>query len=152
MSRRDRALAAASAIAGVAGIGVSAYLTVVHYSALPLACPTGGVIGCERILASPYGVIAGSVLPTSTAGIVWFAISAALAIGQLAGRDSQLVLRIHLVWSAIGLAIVLYLVFIEIVALGAICVWCTAAHVLVLVTFLAVLTRIQTAATQRLRD
>jgi uncharacterized membrane protein len=91
-------------------------------------------------------------LPTSTAGIVWFAISAALAIGQLAGRDSQLVLRIHLVWSAIGLATVLYLVFIEIVALGAICVWCTAAHVLVLVTFLAVLTRIQTAGTQRLRD
>lgn len=130
---------------------MSVYLTVVHYSALPLACPTGGAIGCERVLASPYAVIAGSGLPTSTAGIVWFAISAALAVLQLAGHDSRLIRRTHLVWSAIGLATVLYLVFIEIVALGAICVWCTSAHALVLLTFLIALSRWQTASPARLR-
>jgi uncharacterized membrane protein len=151
MSRSDRALAGAAALAGVAGVGVSIYLTVVHYSALPLACPTGGAIGCERVLASPYGVIAGSGLPTSSAGIAWFTISAALAMMPLAGHDSQLIRRLHLVWSAIGLATVLYLVFIEIVALGAICVWCTSAHVLVLLTFLIALSRWQTSSPARLR-
>jgi uncharacterized membrane protein len=33
----------------------------------------------------------------------------------------------------------LYLVYVEIVQLGAICVWCSAAHLLVLLIFLIVL-------------
>jgi uncharacterized membrane protein len=36
---------------------------------------------------------------------------------------------------------VLYLVFIEIVRIGAICVWCTAAHILVLGIFLVAVSR-----------
>jgi uncharacterized membrane protein len=48
--------------------------------------------------------------------------------------------RVQLAWSAIGILTVLYLVFIEIVRLGAICLWCTAAHVLVLATFLIAVT------------
>jgi uncharacterized membrane protein len=38
------------------------------------------------------------------------------------------------------MAVVLYLVFIEIVKLGAICLWCTVAHVLVLLIFLIAVT------------
>jgi uncharacterized membrane protein len=36
---------------------------------------------------------------------------------------------------------VLFLVYVEIVQLGAICIWCSAAHVLVVLTFLIVLPR-----------
>jgi len=43
------------------------------------------------------------------------------------------------VWSALGLATVLYLVFIEIVRLGVICLWCTASHVLVVAIVLIAL-------------
>jgi uncharacterized membrane protein len=124
--------------AGVAGLGVSIYLTVVHYTSIPLACPATGLINCEQVLSSPFGVIAGSGIPTSATGIVWFAVSALFAAGRLAGRAE--LARVQLAWSSLGLLTVLFLVYIEIVLLGAICIWCTTAHVLVLLIFLISLT------------
>jgi uncharacterized membrane protein len=120
--------------ASVAGVGVSIYLTVVHYSSIPLACPATAQINCEQVLSSAYGVIGGSAVPTSAAGIVWFAASALLAAGRLGGRTE--LARPQLVWSALGLLTVLFLIYVEIVQLGAVCVWCSAAHVLVLLIFL----------------
>jgi uncharacterized membrane protein len=120
--------------ASLAGLGVSIYLTLVHFSSVPLACPATAQINCEQVLSSAYGVIGGSGVPTSAAGIVWFAVSALLAAGLLSGR-AQLA-RPQLAWSALGLLTVLLLVYVEIVQLGAICVWCSAAHVLVLLIFL----------------
>ncbi len=131
---RLQALALAAALAG---LGISIYLTVVHYSAIAPACPANAVVNCEQVLSSPYGVIAGSSVPTSAAGIAWFAVSALLAAGLLAGR-AQLA-RWELAWSAVGLVTVLFLVFVEIVQLGVICIWCTAAHVLVVLIFLIAL-------------
>ena len=145
MNRRDRILLAAAAVAGVAGIGISAYLTVVHYSALPLVCSTNGLVSCERVLSSPYATIAGSGLPTSAAGMIWFSVSAVLAAAQLRGLRGPAILRWHLLWSALGLATVIYLVFLEIVQLGALCIWCSSAHALVMATFLIALTRMQAA-------
>jgi uncharacterized membrane protein len=127
-------------LASLAGLGVSVYLTVVHYSTIPLACPTGAVLSCEQVLSSRFAVIGGSGLPTSAAGIAWFTISAGLAIAVLRTSRPRL-RRIQLAWSAIGLATVVYLLFVEIVQLGAICLWCTAAHVLVLLIFLIALPR-----------
>jgi uncharacterized membrane protein len=117
--------------AGLAGLGISVYLTAVHYAGVPLACPANGTISCEAVLSSRYAIIAGTNLPTSAAGIVWFAVSMLLWI-----RPSG---RIQLAWSTAGLAAVLSLVFVEIVLVGAICIWCTAAHVLVLLIFLVAL-------------
>lgn len=138
-------LLAAAALAGVAGIAISAYLTVVHYSELPLVCSTTALISCERVLSSPYAIIAGSGLPTSAAGIIWFSVSALLAAAQLRGLRGPAIVRWHLLWSAVGLATVIYLVFLEIVQLGALCIWCSSAHALVVVTFLIALTRLQAA-------
>lgn len=112
----------------LAGVGVSIYLTALHYSGFAPACPATGVVNCEAVLTSPYAVIAGTSVPTSAAGIAWFAISAVLWLRPYG--------RLQLAWSAVGLATVLYLVFVEIVRLGAICLWCTAAHVLVLALLL----------------
>lgn len=124
--------------AGLAGLGVSIYLTVVHYAAVPLACPVDAVVNCEQVLSSPYGVIGGSGVPTSAAGIVWFGVSILVAAGLVAGRQG--LGPIQLAWSALGLLTVLFLVYLEIVQLGAICVWCSAAHILVLAIFLVALT------------
>ncbi len=124
-------------VAGVGGVGVSIYLTAVHYAGFALACPAGALINCEQVLSSPYAVVAGTSVPTSAAGVVWFAASAAISIAILAGLPW---LRAQVAWSSIGILTVLYLVFVEIVSLGAICVWCTAAHVLVLAIFMVSLT------------
>ena len=125
-----RALAVAASLAGLA---ISIYLTSVHYAGVSLACPANGTINCESVLSSPYAVIAGTVLPTSAAGIVWFAVSTLVWVGRFP--------RVQLAWSIAGLVTVLWLVFVEIVRIGAICIWCTAAHVLVLLIFLIALTR-----------
>jgi uncharacterized membrane protein len=119
--------------ASVAGLGVAIYLTAVHYAGVPLACPANGTISCEAVLSSRYAVIAGTNVPISAAGIVWFAVSSVLWISRFA--------RLQLAWSIAGLVTVLALVFVEIVLVGAICIWCTAAHVLVVVIFLVALMR-----------
>jgi len=146
LAGRDRVVGALIAAIGLAGLAVSVYLTFVHYSAAPLVCSTSGAINCERVLTSGFAVIGGSTLPTSAAGIIWFIVSAALAVAQLAGRASPLLVRAQLAWSAVGLATVVGLVFIEIVMLGAVCLWCTVAHTLVVITFLLVITVGQPAA------
>lgn len=120
-------------VASVAGLAISVYLTVVHYSTIPLVCPASAVVNCEQVLSSRYAVIGDSGLPTSAAGIAWFLASAGLAL--LRRR------RTLLAWSLIGLLTVLFLVYVEIVLLGAVCIWCTAAHAMVLLIFLIALPR-----------
>ena len=118
-------------VAAVAGAAVSIYLTVLHYVGVVPGCPVTGPINCDAVLTSPYAVIAGTSVPTSAAGIVWFALSAVLWTRPVG--------RVQLAWSALGLLAVLYLVFLEIVRIGAICLWCTAAHLLVVALFLIAL-------------
>ena len=117
-----RARMAALALS-LAGVAISIYLTLLHYAGVTPACPSSGPVDCEAVLSSSYAVIAGTSIPTSAAGIAWFAVSAVLW-GWRAGL-------LHMLWSAIGLATALYLVFVELVVLRVICLWCTAAHVLV---------------------
>ena len=116
----------------VAGVAVSIYLTVLHFIGFAPACPATGPVNCEAVLSSPYAVIAGTTVPTSAAGIAWFAVSAVLWARGFG--------RVLLAWSALGLVTVLYLVFVEIVRIGAICLWCTAAHVLVVAVLLIAVT------------
>lgn len=119
--------------ASVAGLLVSTYLTIDHFIGVVPACPVSGPVNCEVVLSSPYAVIGGTGIPTSAAGIVWFAISSVLWLRRIGWMQ--------LAWSALGLLTVIGLVFVEIVLLGAICLWCTAAHTLVLLIFLIALTR-----------
>ena len=119
-------------IASAIGVLVSVYLTVLHYAGTAPGCPVTSTINCEAVLSSPYAVLLGTSLPTSAAGIVWFAYSTFLWTRRFG--------LVQLVWSALGMIAALYLVFLEIVKLGAICLWCTGAHVLVLVIFLIAVT------------
>ncbi|HUE69245.1 MAG TPA: vitamin K epoxide reductase family protein [Candidatus Acidoferrum sp.] len=119
-------------VAGLAGVVVSAYLTVLHFQGVVPGCPTTGPINCDAVLSSRYAVLGGTSVPTSALGIVWFGVGAALWI---AGWR-----RAIYAWTGAGLAFVIVLLFTEIVLLGAICLWCTAAHVLVLVQVLIAVT------------
>ena len=123
---------AAAVLVSVAGVCISVYLTLLHYAGVVPACPASGAINCEAVLSSSYAVIAGTQVPTSVLGIAWFAVSAVL---WATGRRWPVY-----AWMAVGLTFVLSLVYVEIVLLGAICLWCTAAHILVLALFVMALT------------
>lgn len=129
--------------AALAGLAVSAYLTSVHAAQAPLVCSVGGPVDCERVLTSAYARILGSAIPTSAAGIAWFGVSGLLAVLQVVRPAARRPLLAGLAWAVVGLLTALFLVYTEIVQLGAICAWCTVAHVLVLLTVLLILARLE---------
>jgi uncharacterized membrane protein len=120
----------------VAGLAISAYLTSVHYESVPLACSASGTVDCTKVLHSSYAEVAG--IPVSVFGLVWFGVMAVLA----ALRPASTAL---LAWSAVGVLTVLWLLFVELFRVDAICVWCTAAHVCVLAILGVVLVEASTA-------
>ena len=133
----------------VAGVGILAYLTAVHYAAVPLACPSGAVVNCAAVLTSSYSVVPGTAIPVTVPGLVWFVVSGALAADairrQRSGHAEPAWQRpAQVVWAVAALIVVLYLVSAEI-TLRALCEWCTALHVLVLVTLLTAIARWQRA-------
>lgn len=145
--RRERGLTALVAMA-VAGIGIAAYLTAVHYLDVPLACPANALINCAQVTSSAYSVVPGTQIPITIPGLLWFIVSGGLAVLALIraadGRPEPERLRLYQVlWGAAGLLFVLYLVYCEIVLLHRLCEWCTVVHLLTLATFLVALSRWQ---------
>ena len=124
----------------VAGVGISAYLTSVHYSSVELVCSENGLVNCEQVLKSSYSSVLG--IPWSVGGIAWFLVSGGLALVALVRRPEPSLLQpVQLAWSLLGLGVVIYLVGVEFVALGRICLWCTAMHGLIIATLLLTLLR-----------
>lgn len=137
--RFDVMLASLVAI-GVAGAGISIYLIVVHYAKVPLVCSTSGLINCERVLSSRYSAVGG--VPISIGGIVWFVVLALLGLaGLLVAPEPRLLHPVQVLWSLLGLVMVLYLVGIETLALGVLCIWCTVLHMLILAALVLTLLR-----------
>jgi uncharacterized membrane protein len=136
--------------AAVVGLGIATYLTTLHYAGVPPICSTGGFINCESVLKSTYSVVPGTSIPVTVPGMIWFIVSGALAVISIrcarGGVEEPEWLRpAHLIWCVLGLVSVLYFVFAEIVKLHELCEWCTGAHVLVFLSLLVAIARVQPA-------
>lgn len=146
---RPDLLSLALLVAAVAGFGIAAYLTAVHYQQVPLACTTNSYLNCAQVTQSSYSVVPGTSVPISVAGMAWFLISGALATISLnIGRAASVELKLRLAqlgWSLAGLLVVLYLIYVELVLLHRICEWCSGLHLLVLASFLIAMRRLQRA-------
>ena len=134
----------------VLGVGVSIYLTVVHYAGAPLVCTTSGIVDCAAVTSSTYSMIPATSVPITLPGIAWFLGSGALGIAALIaamrGSEEPAWLRGgHVLLGVTGLAGVLYLVYVEAVLLHRLCEWCTVLHLLVFATLLVALARLQHA-------
>jgi len=116
----DRGLRLALFAVAVAGVGVSAYLTWVHYHPAALVCTRGG--GCETVQQSHYAVLLG--VPIAVYGLVAWA--AVLALALLDTPETRLALATIALAS---LAFVVYLVVLQLAVIHAVCVWCMANDV-----------------------
>ncbi len=133
------------------GAAISVYLVAAHAEKVPLACFATSVINCASVTHSAYSVIPGTTIPISIPGMVWFVGSGAVSVTALIavtiGRAEPPWIRpVQFGWASLGLAVVLYLVYVEVVLLHQLCEWCTAVHGLVIATFLLTLHRLQQSA------
>ena len=103
----------------VTGLAITGYLLAVRLLGEAPAC--GPVAGCETVAASEYATVLG--LPVALYGVVFstFLVIACLAWWRVA-RPSALYVAYGL--GLAGTIAVAYLTYLEIVVIGAICVWC----------------------------
>jgi len=118
----------------LAGIGVATYLTYEHYSgSTSLVCSDKGIVNCLRVTTSSYSKVAG--FPVAVLGLIFFVVMLALQLPVTWNRPEPAIRAIRVVWATGGLATVLYLFYAELFRIDAICLWCTAVHILTFLVF-----------------
>ena len=115
---RLRTLGAALALAGIA---ISVYLAVTWYADTAPVCAGGGG-GCERVQSSDYADLGG--VPVALLGAIGYALL--LAAFALRGDLARMA---GLLFALVGLGFSLYLTYLELVVIDAICQWCVASAV-----------------------
>jgi uncharacterized membrane protein len=114
------------------GLGVAGYLTYVHYEGIAPVCTSGG---CERVQASSYAEIGG--IPVALLGLAgWVMIGISLWINGDVGRVLTFTLAL------IGFGFSIYLTYLEISVIDAICQWCLANAILMSGVFVASIVRL----------
>jgi uncharacterized membrane protein len=131
-------LAPVSVVLAVVGLLVSAYLTYEHFTAnATLACSIGGVVDCAKVTTSAWSTFMG--VPVALLGLVFFVVALALCLPRVWRRPEAWLDAARLGWLTVGLGMVLYLVWAELYRINAICLWCTAVHVVTFVLWIVVL-------------
>jgi uncharacterized membrane protein len=119
----------------VLGLGVTGYLTYEHYtSSTTLSCPAGGgIVDCLKVTTSQYAAIHG--VPVAVLGLIFFAVMIAWQTRLAWAHASPGVRAGRLLWSLAGVGTAIWLVYAELFKLHAVCLWCTAVHVIAFLLF-----------------
>jgi uncharacterized membrane protein len=121
----------------VAGLAVAGYLTVEHYTAsTTLACPETGVVNCQKVTTSAQSAVFG--IPVVLLGLLFFAAMVPASLPAAWRSGNALLRRGRIGFTLVGVGFVGYLVYTELFTLNAICLWCTAVHVLTVALFAVV--------------
>lgn len=128
-SRSALAIRIAIPILGLAGMGISGYLTYIHYQWTEPICLKG--LDCNSVLFSPYAQIWG--IPISLLGFLVYAL---LTVGSLLLPSKQII-RSSLVALAIyamalsGTLYSVYLTYREAFTIHAFCSWCLGSALVI---------------------
>jgi uncharacterized membrane protein len=116
-----------AALLSLAGLFISAYLYLYTLGRIgSLACGTGG---CETVQLSSWSRFAG--IEVSLIGLLGYAALLVLSLLSLQLPDRAWPLRIQ-VWAAlVGVGFTLYLTYLELFVIHAICRWCVGSGVII---------------------
>lgn len=128
--RTARSLLAAAALAGLA---IASYLTIVHYQGVAPICATSG---CEIVQRSRYAELLG--VPVALLGTLAFA---AMLLSAAVRKPVIVVSAATLALTAVLFAA--YLVYVQLVVLDAVCMWCVASDALTAVVAVAAWLRLR---------
>ncbi len=115
----------------VAGLGLAAYLTVIHFQGVTPVCPlgsTGGVVDCAAVVTSPQSSILG--IPVPVYGLLFFLTMLALQTPWAWRSANPFIRRGRMAAAAVGVGMILWLIYAELFIIGKICIDCTTVHVL----------------------
>ena len=125
-----------SLVVALVGLAISIYLTFEHFTAsTTFACPETGTINCQKVTTSAWSHI--GPVPVAVLGLVFFT-GMSLLCSPPAWRIRALV-PVRMTGAVIGVLSALYLVWVELFRVDAICLWCTAVHVCTLALLAIVL-------------
>ena len=121
-------------LVAMAGLGVSIYLTIAHFTETALAgCSESGLVNCTKVTTSPQSYVFG--IPVAVLGLAFFLFAVA-AMSPWAWRSRRREVHIvRLASTVVGIGFVLYLIYAELFIIGSICLYCTSVHVLTFVLF-----------------
>jgi uncharacterized membrane protein len=121
------------------GLAVSIYLTVKHFQHAPLAgCSESGTVNCTKVTTSPQSEIFGHI-PVAVTGLAYYVVMAALTSPWAWRSVNPWFARLRLAAAVSGIGMVAYLVYVEVVQLKAICLYCTGVHVITFLLFITIL-------------
>lgn len=115
-----------TALAAV-GLGIATYLLAVRILGEAPAC--GPVKGCETVAASEYATVAG--VPVALLGVL-FSITLLAACLAWWRRGDRRALYVAYGLGLAGIVAVVYLTYLELFVIEAICVWCVSYAVTIL--------------------
>lgn len=116
-------------VTAIVGFADAAYLTVEHFRGVIPPCTI--IEGCEVVLTSPYSTIFG--VPAALLGAMYYLVVALGAFvyleskhgkGEVAAHHSA-ILKWTLIATALGFGMSLWFVYLQLVILRSICVYCT---------------------------
>jgi uncharacterized membrane protein len=130
-SERDRRFPDLVAILlGVLSTGIAGYLTLTHYEESLLVCSV--VSGCETVQSSKYAMV--GPIPVAVLGLIASVIMLAIAIARrLRPEWSDNATMALFGTSLAGVIFLLYLTYLEIWVIEAICQWCVSFLVVMLI-------------------
>ena len=126
-----------AALLSLAGLFISAYLYLYKIGKIgTLACGTGD---CETVQLSPWSRVAG--LEVSLIGVVGYAVLTAVSLAALQPALSSRRWPVQLLslLAGIGVAFTIYLTYLELFVIHAICRWCVGSGVIIVAILVATL-------------
>ena len=121
------------------GFGLSLYLTIEHFEGKIPPCSSSGTFNCLLVTTSSYSRLFG-IFPVALLGLLFYAGMVAVNWPALWRVRARWVAWARLVMAVGGIGFVLYLVGAELLAIKAICPWCTGVHVTTFVLFILIVT------------
>jgi len=122
------------ALVALAGVFVALYLTLYKLGYIgTLACAVGS---CETVQTSKWATLFG--FPVGAWGVAYYLFVLALALAGLTGPlvDSRRLSEILLGVTGFGLVFSLWLTYLELFVIHAICQWCVISAILAAVLFI----------------
>lgn len=117
------------------GLLVAGFLFYEYNLSGPIVCPTGA--GCDTVRASSYSRFLGISIPVW--GIAFYLGMAILSVVASQKTFVKIVTKLQLVGAVAGVGFGVYLSYLEVFVIRAICFWCVLSFIISVAILLSVL-------------